>query len=62
MICPYMSGIKFDFRRCQEKDCKFFDKDKLECNDVLERKALESIAKSLDRLHNSQIKPSIKGD
>lgn len=25
-------------------------------------KKLESIAKSLDRLHNSQIKPSIKGD
>jgi len=39
---------------CDEK-CALYDKENKRC-------AILSIAKSLDRLHNSQIKPSIKGD
>ena len=60
MICPYMShGDRFV--QCPH-DCELLDKNVRECNEVLKRKALESIAKSLDRLHNSQIKHDVRGD
>ena len=44
-------GLNWDCR----DTCGWWDKENKRC-------AILSIAKSLDRLHNSQIKPSIKGD
>ncbi len=56
MICAKMSGGRFDFRRCQERDCANWDKGKEQCNDISVRETLERIAEALSNINRGLVK------